>query len=97
MVSHASGQAIGSGIGRRARRKVWRVRRWGSAGAATAITAATSESPAVATSEPAAPMECPSSAARVTSGRPRIAATPACASAAYSPTDIGSSSGPLAP
>ncbi len=96
-MSQARGQATGPGMGRRARRNVWRVRRYGSAGVATAMTAATSGSAAAATRAPAAPMEWPRIATRETSWRADSAATPARASSAYSPTDIGFVSGPFAP
>ncbi len=85
------------GMGRFARRNVWRVRRAGSAGVETAMTAATSGFPALATSEPAAPIEWPSRATRETSDRATSQSTPARASAANSPTDRGMASGPLAP
>ena len=39
VVNQASGQAIGAGMGSRARRNVWRVSRYGSAGVDAAITA----------------------------------------------------------
>ena len=97
VVNQASGQAIGAGMGSRARRNVWRVSRYGSAGVDAAITAATSSSSAAATSAPAPPIEWPSTPIVVTSGWRRSSATAARVSAAYSPTDIGSASGPLAP
>src|SRR4051794_31032548 len=88
---------MGAGIGRCASWNVTRVSRDGAAGAAIATTASISGSEAAATRLPAAPIECPTSATFVTSGRPRSHDAPARASAAYSPTDIGSSSGPFAP
>ncbi len=86
-----------AGIGRWASWNVRRVRRHGSAGADTAIDASTPGSVAVATSVPAPPIEWPRRATLVTSGRAWSQATPARASAAYSPTDIGRTSGPFAP
>ena len=48
---------MGSGMGRRASRNVWRVSRYGSAGAEVATTAATRGSAAPARIAPMAPIE----------------------------------------
>ena len=96
-MSQARGYAIGSGIGRWARRKVWRVSRYGSAGPEVATTAATSGSAAPARIAPIAPIEWPITAPVVTSGRATRARNAASASEPNSPALIGRVSGALAP
>ena len=71
-VSHASGYAIGSGIGRRASRNVWRVRRYGSAGPGGRHERPPRVGSAAAAARiaPIPPIECPGD-------RPRLGHPPA--------------------
>ena len=81
---------MGSGIGRRARRKVWRVSRYGSAGPDVATMAATRGSAAPARIAPIAPIEWPAIAPTVTSGCSISARKAASVSAPNSPALSGS-------
>ena len=80
---------MGSGIGSRARRNVWRVSRYGSAGADVATIAATRGSAAAARIAPMAPIEWPTIAPLVTSGRSMSARNAASASSPNSPALTG--------
>ena len=86
-----------SGIGRWARRNVWRVSRYGSAGLDVATMAATRGSAAPARIAPIPPIEWPAIAPTVTSGCSTSARNAARVSAPNSPALSGSSSAGFAP